>query len=100
MQDRQVDTQPLVEMVERLHCENMQLAGRVGFLEGKLQDAEQKIWALSAPVSAESTVIDQASRDTRPPHCGGVCSGYRQRRRHREARAPKCEPRARAKAAA
>lgn len=67
MQDRQANTQPLVEMVERLHRENMQLAGRVGFLEGKLQDAEQKILALSAPVNPEPTVIDQAREDTGSP---------------------------------
>ncbi len=67
MQDRQADTQPLVEMVERLHRENMQLAGRVGFLEGKLQDAEQKILALSAPANPEPTVIEQASQNSRPP---------------------------------
>ncbi len=67
MQEHQAVMQPLMEMVDRLHRENMQLAGRVGFLEGRLQDAEQKILMLSAPATAEPTVIDQANREKPQP---------------------------------
>ncbi len=67
MQDHQAVMQPLMEMVDRLHRENMQLAGRVGFLEGRLQDAEQKILALSAPAEPGPVVIEQARRDAPQP---------------------------------
>ena len=47
-----------LQMIERLQAEavrrereNMELAGRVGFLQAKLQDAEEKILALSPPVT-------------------------------------------------
>ncbi len=34
---------------ERLHRENLELAGRIGFLQAKLQEAEHKVFLLQAP---------------------------------------------------
>ena len=38
-----------LEMVDRLQQDNQQLAGQVGFLQAKLQDAEEQIRLLTAP---------------------------------------------------
>ena len=37
------------ELVERLHRENLELAGRVGFLQARLQDAEARILEFEGP---------------------------------------------------
>ncbi len=39
----------LEDAVERMHRENVELAGRVGFYQAKLQEAETKIALLEAP---------------------------------------------------
>jgi len=36
-------------LLERAHAENQQLAGQVGFLQAKLQDAERTVALLMAP---------------------------------------------------
>ncbi len=41
--------QTFLEKLERAHRENLELAGRVGFLQAKLQDAEEEIRMLRAP---------------------------------------------------
>ena len=48
--------QPLISHLEhserergRLHDENVELAGRIGFYQAKLQEYEQKILSLGAP---------------------------------------------------
>ncbi len=46
---------------ERLHRENLELAGRIGFLQAKLQEAEQKIFLLQAPAGTE-TVAEASAR--------------------------------------
>jgi excisionase family DNA binding protein len=46
---RQGDNAELVRLVEKLHDENRQLAGQVGFLQAKLQDAQERINLLEAP---------------------------------------------------
>ncbi len=46
---------------ERLHRENLELAGRIGFLQAKLQEAERKILLLQAPAEAE-TVAETSAR--------------------------------------
>lgn len=53
-----------IELTDRLQRENVQLAARVGFLEAKLQDAEQKVLALSAP--AEPVVVEQRPKPAPP----------------------------------
>ena len=40
------------QLIEKLHQENLELAGRVGFLQAKLQEAETKIALLEAPQPA------------------------------------------------
>ncbi|MDP9016100.1 MAG: hypothetical protein M3M87_05010, partial [Thermoproteota archaeon] len=42
----------LEDAVERMHRENVELAGRVGFYQAKLQEAETKIALLEAPQPA------------------------------------------------
>ncbi len=42
-----------LELVEKLQRENLDLAGRVGFYQAKLQDAEEQIRLLSAPKEPE-----------------------------------------------
>src|SRR6185369_15262374 len=42
-----VDSVELVRLVEKLYEDNRQLAGQVGFLQAKLQDAEQKVHLLT-----------------------------------------------------
>jgi hypothetical protein len=39
-------------LVERLQRENLELAGRVGFLQGKLQETQAQLLALAPPVAA------------------------------------------------
>ena len=46
----------LMSMVDRLSRENLELAGRCGFLQAKLQDAEAEIRLLKAP--AETSTIE------------------------------------------
>ncbi len=41
------DLSTLVQLVDRLQRDNQELAGRLGFYQAKLQEAEQKILALS-----------------------------------------------------
>ncbi len=41
--------QSFLEKLERAHRENLEIAGRVGFLQAKLQDAEEEIRMLRAP---------------------------------------------------
>ncbi len=48
----------LEDAVERMHRENVELAGRVGFYQAKLQEAETKIALLGAP----QAVSQQAHR--------------------------------------
>ncbi len=45
--------QESLALVDRLQRENTELAGRVGFLQAKLQDAEQQIKMLAAPKEPE-----------------------------------------------
>ena len=41
-----------VGLVERLQRENLELAGRVGFLQGKLQETQAQLLALAPPAAA------------------------------------------------
>lgn len=53
---------PLIEELRRLHAENMQLAGQVGFLQAKLQDAQDQIRLLTVtpvPVEVDTLPSDQ-----------------------------------------
>ena len=45
----QVNTAELVRLIERLHSENTQLAGQVGFLQARVQEQERQIALLMAP---------------------------------------------------
>jgi excisionase family DNA binding protein len=49
----QMDTNELLRLVEKLHDENSQLAGQVGFLHAKLQDAQEQIKLLDGPKELE-----------------------------------------------
>jgi len=49
----QVDSNKLLRLVEKLHDENSQLAGQVGFLQAKLQDAQHQIKLLEGPKEPE-----------------------------------------------
>jgi excisionase family DNA binding protein len=61
----QVSTQPVppseaallkaLDLTDRLQRENMELAGRVGFLQARLQMAEEQLLALSAGAKQEET---------------------------------------------
>ncbi len=56
----------LIEELRRLHAENMQLAGQVGFLQAKLQDAQEQIRLLTVtPVRVEA---DTSSSDQHAPN--------------------------------
>jgi excisionase family DNA binding protein len=43
----------LIRLVEKLHGENSQLAGQVGFLQARLQSAEERIKLLEPPKASE-----------------------------------------------
>ena len=58
----QVDTAELVRLVERLHNENTQLAGQVGFLQARVQEQERTIARLMAPQEPESAPAVQAEQ--------------------------------------
>ncbi len=49
----QMDSNELLRLVEKLHDENSQLAGQVGFLQAKLQDAQYQIKLLEGPKEPE-----------------------------------------------
>jgi excisionase family DNA binding protein len=49
----QMDSNELLRLVEKLHDENSQLAGQVGFLQAKLQDAQHQIKLLEGPKKPE-----------------------------------------------
>jgi len=49
----QMDSNELLCLVEKLHDENSQLAGQVGFLQAKLQDAQHQIKLLEGPKEPE-----------------------------------------------
>jgi hypothetical protein len=44
-----VEASELARLLERAHAENQQLAGQVGFLQAKLQEAERTVALLMAP---------------------------------------------------
>jgi hypothetical protein len=44
-----MEASELARLLERAHAENQQLAGQVGFLQAKLQDAERTVALLMAP---------------------------------------------------
>ncbi len=46
---------------ERLHRENLELAGRIGFLQAKLQEAEQRVFLLQAPAET-ATAAETSAR--------------------------------------
>ncbi len=45
-------------LVERLQRENLELAGRVGFLQGQLQETQVQLLALAAPAPQPARVAD------------------------------------------
>ena len=49
-----------LELVDRLQRDNQQLAGQVGFLQAKLQDAERQIALLSAPAEEAPSIAEPA----------------------------------------
>jgi excisionase family DNA binding protein len=49
----QMDSNELLRLVEKLHDENSQLAGQVGFLQAKLQDAQHQMKLLEGPKEPE-----------------------------------------------
>lgn len=52
----------LIEELRRLHAENVQLAGQVGFLQAKLQDAQEQVRLLTVtpvPLEADTLPSDQ-----------------------------------------
>jgi excisionase family DNA binding protein len=49
----QIDSNELLRLVEKLYDENSQLAGQVGFLQAKLQDAQHQITLLEGPKEHE-----------------------------------------------
>ncbi len=52
------------QRTDRLHRENLELAGRVGFLQARLMDTEQKL--LSAAVGAEEAAEEEVPRAPEP----------------------------------
>ena len=68
--------QSFLEKLERAHRENLELAGRVGFLQAKLQDAEEEIRMLKAPVEAEDRAAGTSNHSNHPaPSENGADSG-------------------------
>ena len=68
--------QSFLEKLERAHRENLELAGRVGFLQAKLQDAEEEIRMLKAPVEAEDSAVGTSNHSNHPaPSENGADSG-------------------------
>ncbi len=63
--------QSFLEKLERAHRENLELAGRVGFLQARLQDAEREIQMLRAP--AQPPEPEMANHPT--PSENGANSG-------------------------
>jgi hypothetical protein len=51
-----------LQIVDRLTRENLELAGRVGFLQGQLESAKERVALLEAPKTAES-----APQPSNPP---------------------------------
>ena len=58
----QGDNGELVRLVEKLHDENRQLAGQVGFLQAKLQDAQERIKILEAPKDETAAPPEQVKK--------------------------------------
>ncbi len=56
----EVRIEPLTGLIERLHRENVELAGRIGFYQAKLQEYEQRILLLEAPKDAPATTPEPA----------------------------------------
>jgi excisionase family DNA binding protein len=58
-----------LDMVDRLQRENLELAGQVGFLQAKLQAAEQRILLLEAQSVEQPTEIEAETKpgDTQAP---------------------------------
>ena len=57
----------LLERLDRMHRENLELAGRVGFLQAKLQDAEARILELEASTETSVGMVNQPTSTQRPP---------------------------------
>ena len=61
-------------LVERLQRENLELAGCVGFLQGKLQETQAQLLALSPPVVAPGAA---PAVSTAEPSRGGLRAFWR-----------------------
>ena len=61
------DLDRLVDLVDRLQRENQQLAGQLGFVQAKLQDAEEQIRLLMAPQDERPAVPVPAPQDAPGP---------------------------------
>ena len=55
-----------LELTDRLQRENMELAGRVGFLQAKLQTAEEQLLALAAPAPTQTAPDEPSFRPDQP----------------------------------
>jgi excisionase family DNA binding protein len=51
-----VDPAPLVQLVEKLHAENTNLAGQLGFVQAQLLEATERIKLLEGPKEPEPRV--------------------------------------------
>ncbi len=60
----EVRIESLAGLIERLHRENVELAGRIGFYQAKLQEYEQRILLLEAPQDAPVTTPGQPVMNT------------------------------------
>ena len=55
-----------LDLTDRLQRENMELAGRVGFLQAKLQTAEEQLLALAAPTPPQPATDEPSSDPDQP----------------------------------
>ena len=62
MQSRQADSGALAAVVDRLSRENVELAGRCGFLQARVQQLEGEVKALQAPRDPEPEPEPEPSR--------------------------------------
>lgn len=55
-----------LRLVDRLTRENYELAGRVGFLQGQLESAKERLLLLEAPKAVENTTLDEKAPESAP----------------------------------
>jgi excisionase family DNA binding protein len=66
-----VEASELARLLERAHAENQQLAGQLGFMQARLQEAEKTIALLTAPKDGPDDLADVTPAEASVPHESG-----------------------------